>query len=196
LGDPLVETPEQTQASFKEAMDVFWRVKTWKLTAIFGAQITFDSLTFALHNADSEIYLIKPRGEGDDNSYPGRWFGARFAARGEADVQENTVYISFLNYGEEPTDIPIAFDGNIYYLAWFGASGSTAPWLETQNFYVERIDRLKFGFGGELLSDDPEEPVKPFYLILEPETYWPYDPGDGQGPIYDKDTGKQLRPFP
>jgi hypothetical protein len=26
--------------------------------------------------------------------------------------------------------------------------------------------------------------------------YWPYDPGDGGGPIYDSTTGAQLRPFP
>lgn len=26
--------------------------------------------------------------------------------------------------------------------------------------------------------------------------YWPYDPGDGGGPIYDTTTGEQLRPFP
>jgi hypothetical protein len=26
--------------------------------------------------------------------------------------------------------------------------------------------------------------------------YWPYDPGDGLGPIYDSATGAQLRPFP
>ena len=26
--------------------------------------------------------------------------------------------------------------------------------------------------------------------------YWPYDPGDGKGPIYDSVTGEQLRGFP
>ena len=26
--------------------------------------------------------------------------------------------------------------------------------------------------------------------------YWPYDPGDGKGPIYDSETGEQLRGFP
>ena len=26
--------------------------------------------------------------------------------------------------------------------------------------------------------------------------YWPYDPGDGKGPIYDSATGAQLRGFP
>ena len=31
---------------------------------------------------------------------------------------------------------------------------------------------------------------------LEAIEYWPYDPKDGFGPIYDKDTGAQLRPFP
>lgn len=31
---------------------------------------------------------------------------------------------------------------------------------------------------------------------ISPLEFWPYDPGDGGGPIYDKDTGDQLRPFP
>ena len=31
---------------------------------------------------------------------------------------------------------------------------------------------------------------------LVAEEYWPYDPGDGGGPIYDSATGAQLRPFP
>jgi hypothetical protein len=33
-------------------------------------------------------------------------------------------------------------------------------------------------------------------LLIEPIEFWEYDPGDGGGPIYDKDTGKQLRSFP
>jgi hypothetical protein len=31
---------------------------------------------------------------------------------------------------------------------------------------------------------------------VEATEYWPYDPGDGGGPIYDSATGAQLRPFP
>jgi hypothetical protein len=31
---------------------------------------------------------------------------------------------------------------------------------------------------------------------LVPEEYWPYDPGDGKGPIYNTAFGNQLRPFP
>jgi hypothetical protein len=33
-------------------------------------------------------------------------------------------------------------------------------------------------------------------FVLEAEEYWPYDPLDGGGPIYDATTGVQLRDFP
>jgi hypothetical protein len=33
-------------------------------------------------------------------------------------------------------------------------------------------------------------------LVWNATEYWPYDPGDGLGPIYDSATGAQLRPFP
>jgi hypothetical protein len=33
-------------------------------------------------------------------------------------------------------------------------------------------------------------------IEIEAIEYWPYDPGDGLGPIYDSTTGAQLRPFP
>jgi hypothetical protein len=33
-------------------------------------------------------------------------------------------------------------------------------------------------------------------IIIEPAEYWPYNPGDGKGPIYDSATGAQLRGFP
>jgi hypothetical protein len=31
---------------------------------------------------------------------------------------------------------------------------------------------------------------------MTPAEYWPYDPEDGGGPIYDTATGAQLRAFP
>jgi hypothetical protein len=34
------------------------------------------------------------------------------------------------------------------------------------------------------------------FFTISPSEYWPYDPEDGGGPIYNKDTGQQLRPFP
>jgi hypothetical protein len=36
----------------------------------------------------------------------------------------------------------------------------------------------------------------PSSIEVEAAEYWPYDPGDGGGPIYDSVTGAQLRDFP
>jgi hypothetical protein len=33
-------------------------------------------------------------------------------------------------------------------------------------------------------------------ITIKPKSYWPYDPNDGGGPIYNSVTGAQLRPFP
>jgi len=33
-------------------------------------------------------------------------------------------------------------------------------------------------------------------ITIKPKLYWAYDPNDGDGPIYDTETGAQLRPFP
>ena len=32
-------------------------------------------------------------------------------------------------------------------------------------------------------------------ITLDATEYWPYNPNDGDGPIYDEDTGEQIRPF-
>lgn len=46
--------------------------------------------------------------------------------------------------------------------------------------------------------DDEDNPITPWgwTLAIEANEYWEYDPGDGGGPIYDRLTGRQLRPFP
>ena len=36
----------------------------------------------------------------------------------------------------------------------------------------------------------------PASVVMNAVEYWPYDPGDGGGPIYDSITGAQLRGFP
>jgi hypothetical protein len=33
-------------------------------------------------------------------------------------------------------------------------------------------------------------------LTIKAAEFWPYDPGDGGGPIYDTNTGAQIRPMP
>jgi hypothetical protein len=51
--------------------------------------------------------------------------------------------------------------------------------------------------GDVYFDDDGEQGEFAGTSIFEigPDKWWPYDPGDGLGPIYDEDTGEQLRPF-
>lgn len=39
-------------------------------------------------------------------------------------------------------------------------------------------------------------PITSGSITIIASEYWPYDPGDGGGPIYDSTTGEQLRGFP
>lgn len=61
--------------------------------------------------------------------------------------------------------------------------------------------QLKLGFLGKTYSaqmycqPDANIDEQISSVIMEPIEFWPYNPGDGGGPIYDKTTGSQLRPF-
>jgi hypothetical protein len=44
------------------------------------------------------------------------------------------------------------------------------------------------------LEENIELPIE--NLLIEAAEYWPYDPLDGGGPIYDSITGEQIRDFP
>lgn len=49
---------------------------------------------------------------------------------------------------------------------------------------------------GVFFDLNAEDDVANASLIITPAEYWEYDPNDGGGPIYDKETGEQLRSFP
>lgn len=71
------------------------------------------------------------------------------------------------------------------YIGNAGTYGSFTYSLLGQNFSVP------FYANNSLDSDNLS-----ITASLIAEEYWPYDPGDGGGPIYDSATGAQLRPFP
>jgi hypothetical protein len=56
--------------------------------------------------------------------------------------------------------------------------------------------KLSMGYGFSVDTGTGSAPQRYGPGAIAAEEYWPYDPGDGGGPIYDTTTGKQLRPFP
>jgi hypothetical protein len=97
------------------------------------------------------------------------------------------------------------------------ASDKTTFYINVSVVFGAVAEDLAFYGSGSLALDGSNLPLtlviedgiqtfsKPFQLgdekisgeiRITPHSFWPYDPEDGLGPIYDKDTGAQLRPFP
>lgn len=81
------------------------------------------------------------------------------------------------------------YDGGAINLAWNESlSNTTVPiTFLGQTFSILAADS---NFG----TEDPHPLLTT--MSIDAVEYWPYDPKDGGGPIYDSATGKQIRPFP
>jgi hypothetical protein len=61
---------------------------------------------------------------------------------------------------------------------------------------IELSEELVFTFSWDQARNDEYSSPYSGTVEVKPQEYWPYDPEDGLGPIYDSATGAQLRPFP
>lgn len=71
---------------------------------------------------------------------------------------------------------------------FYGNGGSVGPNTVGTCTITVQDQNLTFPIGGDFAGTGS--------LAISATEYWPYDPGDGGGPIYDSATGAQLRPFP
>ena len=84
--------------------------------------------------------------------------------------------------------------------------GQAQGWYSGVIMTVSEVGKMRIEVGGAFAALE-----FPYYMGLRPGTgtvnasinltmtaieFFPYDPNDGGGPIYDKDTGEQLRSFP
>ena len=71
---------------------------------------------------------------------------------------------------------------------FYGNGGEAAPHIVGTGTITVQDRNLIFPIGGDFEGTGS--------LAISATEYWPYDPGDGGGPIYDSVTGAQLRGFP
>jgi hypothetical protein len=71
---------------------------------------------------------------------------------------------------------------------FYGNGGEAAPHIVGTGTITVQDRNLIFPIGGDFEGTGS--------LAISATEYWPYDPGDGGGPIYDSVTGAQLRDFP
>ena len=109
------------------------------------------------------------------------------------------IYSKPYGYTPSPLEAPygiiaVNFADKTFYFVMIGTALAPVPCGGGEG-------RLEFGDScnpdnGELEFNPDAVRVTVVSGILTAAEYWPYDPGDGLGPIYDATTGAQLRAFP
>ena len=172
----------------------YWRVKTWRFvgTATIGSASVSQNTLMSNNAAYEDGVYIVPQPENEKGLVCAQ--GTRAIHNRFADDE-----FGFYLYDAIADPRGIFFSGNFYpsviaYITCGGvlfssASDTTPP---PATFGTATIDGLSFSLttGGTLT------PGYSASITITAEEYWPYDPGDGGGPIYDSATGAQLRPFP
>lgn len=94
------------------------------------------------------------------------------------------VYSSFLAW-HLGLQVPVMFPDKTYGIKFFD--------IGTGIEESEYLGDLTFRFVAKHPNPSQQSPGE---IIMTPRKWWQYDPGDGLGPIYDEDSGQQIRKFP
>jgi hypothetical protein len=189
--------------NLEDTMAFFWRVKTWQIETHFpDFQVIESSITFSPPTDESKLVCgfypfacyIKVEAEKTMQrppfaplEYIHRWETALSWSLGD----QTPIY------HPQSQNFSIKFFDSVFY---FYGQGVRQPehlgnlqfkFIARQGEYVPEYNSVAGESRPELTENDSVG-----YFIIKPDEYWPYDPGDGLGPIYDSATGAQLRPFP
>lgn len=191
------------------AMAAYWRVRKWRVTGQtwygLGAGmvelINLDATIDRSIESEKELFCLINK-----NSPPQ-------LSTLEYSVFENTLQFSF-QFPQAPADIPPAIGALSWFSSVFVGGPEEGGWPAISTVDIEDSSQFDVGLNflqyqnGEIvirtrlanvptpeeISSNPE--WNGVRLSLRADEYWPYDPEDGGGPIYDIATGNQLRAFP
>lgn len=175
-------------------LEWYWKVKTWTVAASVTSSNPFTpgtvayGKTFTANNVRSaglSQQYSSPQNEKD--------LVCKRATRFN-EVDDSGSVFNFDLFTDGVDTSAKSFNGLYYPLLNIGFDGGNGGVITTLN---------GFGLSGGTISIDGITVPSFFYpdtasgaITITPDEYWPYDPGDGGGPIYDSATGAQLRPFP
>jgi hypothetical protein len=210
---------EGLKTSIEDAVALYWRVKSWRIQGSFEASsgveiqtVSFDG-TVTRFNTERDLICAEVEGEGDNRFFyvpPFSTYNFETNIIGVAGPVTFSVFFSlhWLPFAGLP----------LTYKRGFGHRASQDELFTWVSFdYSENISgdfsyvALRAGpiFEGEETSIPISFLGKQYEIkslksdagglaecSITATEYWPYDPGDGGGPIYDSATGAQLRDFP
>jgi hypothetical protein len=186
-----VSTPYPIGLDVKTLLRWYWLVKRWAVSASltgtgFGGvpiSTSFEVTFFNGNNYSPELTTEKQLVCGRNVVYPG-----------DTEPGEEIPFaLLMFDEGVQKVD-------EVYYpslsLGYTNGAGSIGTLLVEQPGQVS---------GGTITMDGLElpsllygtfAPITSGSITVTASEYWPYDPGDGGGPIYNSATGAQLRSFP
>lgn len=184
LGDPefYAAISKDTEAA------MYWRVKEYRFT---GSTASGDFESYYVSNCASERELVVPESNTFTQTYD-TWTGTPPSPE-ERLSSAVIIYPGYSGYWEDSFYVE---DGVRYLRMSVYAEDGPTVLMGSFSFYGSPNGTSKL----LMLGEEYFFPV--FYetgsssAVVEVTKYWPYDPGDGLGPIYDEDTGAQLRDFP
>lgn len=205
------------------ALALYWRVKRWKLTGshfhgIPGQVVEIPIETYADNsqpiicdtNTDPYNHFLSPEFIELPFGLPDRQ-GIFFA---ELQWQVPSSGLSPRTSGNPVSNYYGGFDENGIQLigthmrfSFNGNTEDTDPAIARLDVFGENTEpsgglikllgeEFGFAFYTNLIDPDGARELGLQNFVAEAVEYWPYDPEDGGGPIYDTVTGAQLRAFP
>lgn len=213
---------EGLETSAADAVALYWRVRNWRVEGSLQANagagaVTIDYsgvVTRQLWTNEKDLVCRRVEGEGESAYWNVPDFNG-FSWSGSVPGLTNPVVwdFGFKMHWMPTAGFPVDFRKGPQHLS---SSGSIYTWLF---FSYATNDLGDFSFGSivcGLVSEETENITVPISFLdktysikaqrvggadaasmsITAEEYWPYDPNDGGGPIYDSTTGAQLRGFP
>jgi hypothetical protein len=183
--------------SLELAMAAYWRVKNWQVAAasfFYEIDIEEDPIEFDLGAAQLE--MVSPEGGIASEESLVCGVSRQFSYDSDPSTEGYSPFCTFSLFPDARQA------GSLVALAMVFRLG-TSQAAETQ--ISNPGDGAHIGDG--ILEFLGEQVPFPMYenvftnvsgldFKISAAEYWPYDPGDGDGPIYDPVTGAQLRPIP
>lgn len=168
-------------STLEELLSFYWRVKRWRISTVGdGIEGDADPQPFSYDYsvvsvpAESEKHLVCGQnilGWTYDNGAPANNDDSLWVYE-----QQTALVGNYPFFGVRASGV-LSYDGGADYevvgSVYFGSRSWPCYGIRIAEYYVNSAD-----------------------ITISAEEYWPYDPGDGGGPIYSSTTGSQLRAFP
>jgi hypothetical protein len=168
----------------------YWRVKSWSVSATLTSDNFYAGGTYTYSGTVTNNNILHSSSAGSTATSEKNLVCRRRTVFSETTEASAMFVLELFASVEKSTDlfypyIDISFDvGLAGSIGLFQAEGVES--VEGQFITIDGVPLPSY-CNGDVVSGS---------ISVSASHYWPYDPGDGGGPIYDSATGAQLRPFP